>query len=141
MRSAEMERLDTLVGNWQVAMHEAWFLDQPDVEDAGTATIEWLADSFLVFHWHSDASDTRLVIGRNDAADSYQALYHDERGTNRVFAMTFDGSTWTMGRRDADFHQRWTATVQPDRIEGRWEASDDQGETWRTDYRLVLTSA
>lgn len=67
-------------------------------------------------------------------------LYHDERGTSRVFAMTFDGSTWTMVREDPDFHQRWTATVGPGLIEGRWEASDDAGDTWRTDYRLVLTA-
>lgn len=140
MRSTAMDLLNLLVGDWQVAMHEAWFLDQPDVDDAGTASIEWLGDAFLSFHWRAPVGDTRLVIGRSDAADRYQVLYHDERGTSRVFAMTFDGSTWTMVREDPDFHQRWTATVGPGLIEGRWEASDDAGDTWRTDYRLVLTA-
>jgi hypothetical protein len=30
------------------------------------------------------------------------------------------------------------ADVEKDRINGRWEASEDQGETWRTDYELTL---
>lgn len=66
MRSTAMDLLNLLVGDWQVAMHEAWFLDQPDVDDAGTASIEWLGDAFLSFHWRAPVGDTRLVIGRSD---------------------------------------------------------------------------
>ena len=73
MRSTEMDRLDVLVGDWHVAMREAWFLDQPDVDDAGTARTEWLGDAFLSFRWRAPVGDTRLVIGRGDATSGYHA--------------------------------------------------------------------
>ncbi|GAA4894198.1 hypothetical protein [Streptomonospora salina] len=41
-------------------------------------------------------------------------------------------------RDDPDFHQRFRADVQRDAIEGRWEASDDEGRTWRKDVDLTL---
>jgi hypothetical protein len=37
-----------------------------------------------------------------------------------------------MTREDPDFHQRFVATVEPDRILGRWDASQDFGKTWMT---------
>ncbi|MFD0901357.1 hypothetical protein [Actinomadura sediminis] len=42
-----------------------------------------------------------------------------------------------MLREDPDFHQRWIADVEKDRITGRWEASEDEGTTWRKDFDLV----
>jgi hypothetical protein len=52
--------------------------------------------------------------------------------------MTFDGGHWTMSRADPDFHQRFIADVQKDRILGRWEASKDAGRTWRKDFDLTF---
>ena len=69
-----------------------------------------------------------MVFGHSSATDSYHALYHDERGMDRLFAMTFDGATWTLLREDDDFYQRWSAEVSADRI----------SQTWRTDYELIL---
>ena len=43
-----MRRLDGLVGDWDVTMTHAWFLDSLDTEIKGSATFEWLADAFLV---------------------------------------------------------------------------------------------
>jgi hypothetical protein len=34
-------------------------------------------------------------------------------------------------------NQRFIADIKPDRIRGRWEASDDQGNTWRKDFDLT----
>ncbi len=79
-----------------------------------------------------------VVIGRSDAQDSFTALYHDERGVCRVFAMTFRDGRWTLEREDPDMFQRFVAEVEPDRIVGRWEASEDQGTTWRKDFDLVF---
>jgi hypothetical protein len=39
---------------------------------------------------------------------------------------------------DPDFHQRFIATVQRDRNEGRREASEDAGRTWRKDFDLIF---
>ncbi len=146
MSNEAMEQLDVLVGSWRATMQNAWFLDPPD-RPAGSATGEWLGDAFLVFRWTAEdevgaaTSDMVLVLGRSDARDAFTALYHDERGVCRVFAMTFDGSHWTMTREDPDMHQRFVADVGPDRIAGRWEASEDQGSSWRKDYDLVFVRA
>jgi hypothetical protein len=37
--------------------------------------------------------------------------------------------------------QRFVAGVEPDRITGRWEASEDRGSTWRKDFDLVFERA
>jgi hypothetical protein len=43
--------------------------------------------------------------------------------------MSFADGDWRMLREDPDFHQRFVATVTSDRIEGHWNASEDQGVT------------
>jgi hypothetical protein len=147
MRNEAMEQLDVLAGSWRTTLSNAAFLDPPGLEVPGAATGEWLWDAFLVFRWTmtddagNDASEMVLVLGRSDAHDSFTALYHDERGVARVFAMTFDGSRWTLDREDPDMFQRFIADVEADRIVGRWEASDDRGATWRKDFDLVLERA
>ncbi|OLZ52751.1 hypothetical protein [Amycolatopsis keratiniphila] len=144
MRNEAMERLDVLVGSWRTTLSDAWFLEPPDQEVPGSATIEWLGDAFVVLRWTMGgedgqaASEMVLVLGRSDTRDAYTALYHDERGVCRVFAMDFDGTEWTLSREDPDMFQRFVAEVEPDRITGRWEASEDQGATWRKDYDLVF---
>lgn len=144
MRSEAMERLDVLVGSWRTTLWNAWFLEPPDREVPGWATVEWLSDAFVVFRWTMEGdvgaatSEMVLVLGRSDPQDAYTALYHDERGVCRVYAMTFDGPHWTLNREDTDMFQRFVADVGPDLIQGRWEASDDEGATWRTDFELVF---
>ena len=144
MRNDAMQRLDVLVGSWRTTLRNAWFLEPADLEVPGTATVEWLGDAFVVVRWTMTGdvgkatSEMVLVLGRSDTRDAYTALYHDERGVCRVYDMTFDGSGWILNREDTDMYQRFVADVGPDRIAGRWEASDDQGATWRKDYDLVF---
>ncbi|MGB2570960.1 hypothetical protein ACPFP2_21280 [Micromonospora citrea] len=96
-------------------------MELPAVEVPGTTTVEWLGESLLVAqsefgdgrHAHSEMS---FVLGRSDANDRFVALYQDDRGVCREFAMTFDGEHWTMIREDPDFHQRFIADVEKDRI-------------------------
>jgi hypothetical protein len=144
VRNEAMERLDVLVGSWRTTMRNAWFLEPADREVPGSATVEWLGDAFVVFRWtmHGDVgaatSEMVLVLGRSDANGACTALYHDERGVCRVYAMTFDGSHWELSREDPDMFQRFVADVREDRITGRWEASEDHGSTWRKDFDLVF---
>jgi hypothetical protein len=139
-----MERLDALTGSWRATMQNAWFLEPADQKVPGTATGEWLGEAFVVWRWTMEGdvgkatTQMSLALGRSDANDSYTALYHDERGTCRVFAMTFDGSQWTLLREDPDMFQRFVADVEPDRVTGRWEASEDAGATWRKDFDLTF---
>lgn len=144
MRSEAMEQLDVLTGSWRTTLGNAWFLEPADLEVPGRATGEWLSDAFVDFRWTmegdvgSATSEMVLVMGRSDARDAYTALYHDERGVCRVFAMTFDGSSWTLLREDPDMFQRFVADLEEGRIVGRWEASEDEGKTWRKDFDLVF---
>src|SRR3954454_12906984 len=126
MRNEAMEGLGVLVGPWRTTMRNAWFLEPAGREVPGSATGEWLGEAFVVFRWTMEGdvgkatSRMVLVLGRSDVRDAYTALYHDERGVCRVFAMTFDGSRWSLLREDPDMFQRFVADVGPDRIAGRW---------------------
>ena len=140
MKNEALSKLEGLVGDWDLTMTDAWFLESPDIKDQGEATIEWIGDAFL--HLLSilgeEHSTWDWVIGRSDPNEQLTMLYHDERGVCRVFRMTFGDGSWTLEREDPDFHQRFIATVTPDRIDGRWEASEDAGQTWRKDFDLVF---
>ncbi len=140
MRNEAVAELEGLVGEWALTMTGAWFLESPDVEVHGTATIEWLADAFIVLRsaLGEDYSTWDMVFGRSDPDEQFAVLYHDVRGVCRVFRMTFGDGDWTMLREDPDFHQRFVATVERDRIAGRWEASEDAGQTWRKDFDLTF---
>ena len=143
MRNEAMSELAVLGGQWRTTMSDAWFLEA-GLEVPGVASGEWLHGSLLVLRWENgggvgDAtSDMVVVIGRSDAQDSFTALYHDERSVCRVFSTTFGDGRWTLEREDPDMFQRFVAEVHPDRIVGRWEASEDQGTTWRKDFDLVF---
>ncbi|HEV8544779.1 MAG TPA: hypothetical protein VGQ64_00670 [Candidatus Limnocylindrales bacterium] len=134
-----MRRLEGLVGEWDVTMTHAWFLDSLDTEIKGTATFEWYANGFLLMRstWDDD-STFELAFGRNDARDEYVAFSHDDRGVYRVFGITFADGEWTLLREDPDFHQRIVMRVAPDRIDMRADASDDAGKTWRKDLDYIF---
>ena len=142
MRNPALQELDVLVGTWDLTMSNAWFLEDPATEVRGSATIEWLGDAFLVMRSELGGEPAwDFVFGRSDPHERYTVLYHDERGTSRVFAMTFGHGAWTLTRGDPDFHQRFVADVETDRILGRWEASEDAGKTWRKDFDLTFERA
>ena len=141
MRNEALEKLEPLIGEWNLTLTNAWFLEDPEARNPGTASFEWLADAFIVMRWlvgDDPAQASHLVFGRSDAQERYIALSHDERGVSRVFDMTFADGQWTLDRQDPDFHQRFIATVKHDRIDGRWEASEDAGTTWRKDFDLIF---
>lgn len=142
MRNPELAKLDGLLGRWRTTLSDAWFLEPPGIEVPGTTTVELLGESLLSMRTTFDAGAHQswmgLVIGRSDPNDTFVALYQDDRGVCRQFAMIVDGTAWTMSRTDPDMHQRFVAVIGEDRIFGRWEASEDQGATWRKDYDLTF---
>jgi len=146
MRNTGLEKLDGLVGDWTTTISDAWFLEPPETTIPGTTTIEWLDDSFLIVRTRLGGgalahSTMSFVIGRSDPHNRFVVLYHDDRGVCREFAMTFEGTHWTMAREDPDFHQRFIADVEADRISGRFEASDDGSGTWRKDFDITYERA
>ncbi|MFD0855946.1 hypothetical protein ACFQ07_27150 [Actinomadura adrarensis] len=142
MRNTELAKLGTLVGEWATTMSDAWFLEPKGLETPGHTTIDWLGESLLFVRTRlgqdADESQMSLVIGRSDANDAFVVLYQDDRGVCREFAMTFEDGHWTMTREDPDFHQRFIADIEKDRIRGHWEASEDEGQTWRKDFDLTF---
>ena len=134
-----MRRFDGMVGDWDVTITHAWFLDSLGTEIKGTASVEWLADAFLVLRSSTeDESKMEFVFGRSDARDTYRVFTHDDRGVYRVFAMEWGDGVWTLLREDPDFHQRIVMRIEPDRIDMRADASEDAGLTWRKDLDYIL---
>jgi hypothetical protein len=134
-----MRQFDPWVGEWDVTMTHAWFLESMDTEVKGRASFEWLADAFLVMRstWEDDSTQ-EFVFSRNDPHDTFLALAHDGREIYRVFDMRFADGEWTLLREDPDFHQRVVIRAQGDRIDMRADASDDAGRTWRKDLDYIF---
>ena len=139
MRSPALDRLEWLIGEWQLTMKNAFFLDSLEQQVIGKASFEWLHDVLVVFRWSlGPTPPTVCVIGYSTPQEQYHMLYHDERGVARIFSMEFSEDHWSLLREDSDFHQRFVASLEPDKIIGSWEASEDEGETWRTDFDLIF---
>ncbi len=139
MRNPAVEALDVLVGDWDLTLTDAWFLESRDVRQHGRATVRWLGEAFVELEAEMDGNPVwHIVFGRSDPGNQLFALYHDPRPTSRLYRMTFGEGEWVMLREDPDFHQRFVATVTPDRVEGHWDASEDGGVTWRKDFDLIF---
>jgi hypothetical protein len=142
VRNEALGRLDRLVGSWDLTMSNAWWRDDPAEQVDGWATFAWLDDTFVVFRWEiGEPPPAVCVIGFSDPRGHYQMLYHDDRGVARVFEMELTDNKLTLLREDSDFYQRFEAEVFHDRIIGAWEASEDQGQTWRKDFDLLFERA
>jgi hypothetical protein len=139
MRNPELERLDGLVGEWSITLTDSWFLESRDIRQYGHATARWLGDAFIELDAELEGTPVwHFVFGRSDANNELCALYHDPRPTSRLFRMTLVDREWTLWREDPDFHQRFVANLGQDRIDGRWEASEDGGAAWRKDFDLIF---
>lgn len=155
MRNPALEALDVLVGSWEITLTNAWFLESLDVEQHGRAEVRWLGDAFIELvaemeaggpHGGAGATGERayeptwhFVFGRGDVNDRTVALYSDPRPASRIFDVEVEDGAWVLHREDADMHQRFVLRVDGDRIDGRTDASDDGGKTWRKDFDLIFT--
>ena len=133
--------LSALVGGWQLTV------DLPGAEDVRGDVVFEAMGEILVQRTTvpvPQAPDSCcVVVTRTDG--SYVQHYFDSRGVARLYAMTFDGRTWTLERTKPDlspleFHQRFVGTVSDDGavIDGEWQSSDD-GRKWRRDFGLTYT--
>lgn len=142
MRSPALDQLERLIGTWDVTMTNAFFLDSLDERVSGSASFEWLDDALVVFRWQLGPTPPNIcVIGYSTPEEQYHMLYHDDRGVARHFRMEFTETSWSLLREDSDFHQRFRARLEPNRIVGAWEASEDEGKTWRKDFDLLFERA
>jgi hypothetical protein len=140
-----LERLNAFVGEWDMEVS----LPSPS-DSRARAVFEWaLGGRFLVERAEIDvpgAPDSVCLMGVDPRGDAFTQHYFDSRGVVRVYAMTFEDGVWTLLRdkpdfSDLNFWQRFSGTFSEDgnRIDGRWEASHDEGATWDEDFDVVYT--
>jgi hypothetical protein len=139
MRNPALVALDVLVGDWELTLSDAWFLESRDLRQHGHATARWLGEAFVELQAELEGMPTwHFVFGRSDPQNQLFTLYHDPRPTSRLYRTTFADGEWVMLREDADMHQRFVGNVTGDRIDGHWDASEDGGVTWRKDFDLTF---
>ncbi|GAB1823427.1 hypothetical protein [Herbidospora sp. RD11066] len=125
------QQWDALVGEWTVTTALA------DGQPLGQvrSTFEWLDDRFVVQRTDvfpgaqgmPELFPAICLYGFDDGTGRYTQLYSDGRGVHRVYQCTLDGGVWKMWRDHPGFSQRFTATVERDVIDGRWELAQEEG--------------
>jgi hypothetical protein len=138
-----LKDLEVLIGDWDLELSNASFLPDPSATFRGRVSIAWLeAGGFMVMHQGTrpTAPFATWVIGRDDASETYQVFYFDDRRVSRIYAMSFANRVWKLWREAPGFSQRFTATLSPDgdRITSAWEKSSD-GQHWEHDFDLAYT--
>lgn len=136
-----IDSLRGLVGTWGMTV------DIPGAENVRGQVVFEVLGEILV---------QRITVPMPEAPDScsvivtaedggYVQHYFDSRGVARLYAMTFDGHTWTLERTTPDFSpldfsQRFVGTLSDDgtTIDGEWRASND-GQQWQRDFGLTYT--
>ena len=114
-----------------------------------SCVFEWVLDgAFLLQRTTVDyqpAPDSHSLISANPDGGGFTQHYFDSRGVVRVYRMTLRDGVWQLVRDRPDFtplafHQRYTGRFGDDgrTIDGRWEASEDDGATWETDFELTF---
>jgi hypothetical protein len=87
-----------------------------------------------------DFPDSVQLIVRERDTGSMTVHDVDDRTLQRLYSMRLDAGRWTLHRDDdSAFHQRFVGELSEDgdTIDAAWERSDDQGATWRVDFRLT----
>jgi hypothetical protein len=140
-RATALGLLDVLVGEWtqEVTGHG---------DPTGTISFEWsLDDRYLVQRstLPPPFPESLSLIEYDEASGGFRQHYFDSRGVTRLYRMSLRGSQWTLLRTEADFTelsfaQRYRGVIADDgrSIDGRWEQSRDDGQTWLPDFGLYL---
>lgn len=144
-----LAQLERFIGTWDVT---ATFGDQTM---AGvTATFDWREGGAFVVQQSvaEDVADvpaellansplpTIQIIGYDDTAETFTALYADRRGVARVYQMRVTGDRWELWRDAPGFGQRFVGDFDASGrvISGRWEMSRDN-QTWEHDFTMTYT--
>ena len=144
-RPVSLDRLDMLVGHWEVeATFEAGFFGpgSPQTTSRGRTTFQWLDGRFFLtqnfVNEHPAFPSGIAIIGTSEERDTFVQHYFDSRGVARVYQMTLDGREWKLWREEPGFWQRYTGVISEDgaAIRGAWDASAD-GREWTHDFDLT----
>jgi hypothetical protein len=135
-----LTNLQFLAGAWGMELSDAAFLPEPDAKVTAPVAVEWIEQGAALVMRMGDATTPTAtwIIGRDDSAAAYQALYADDRGVSRIYGMSFSEGTWRMWRDTPQLSQRFEAHVSADQTEinGFWQRSSDGGATWEHDFSV-----
>ena len=115
----------------------------------GRSTFEWTLDGAFLLQRsevdHPDAPNGLILVGVDRKEVRTRSTTSTPAASPAVYAMTFDGTTWTLERTapdftPLDFSQRFTATFEDAgrTIRGAWEICHDSAN-WEKDFDLVYT--
>jgi hypothetical protein len=145
-RPASLERLDVLIGGWEMeASFGAGYFGPgtpPITGRGGRTTFEWLEGRFFLtqrfVNEHPAAPSGIAIIGTGTDPTTFEQHYYDSRGVARVYQMSLDGGVWKVWREAPRFWQRYTGEISEDgtTIRGAWEGSVD-GREWKYDFGLT----
>jgi hypothetical protein len=135
-----LKKLEKFIGDWDMQGSHP-MLPAPV---RGSSLIEWLEeDGILLWHFNFERPgppSAIIVIGHDDAVETYSMLYFDERSVSRIYTMSLEGNTWKFWRESPGFSQRFTGIFSEDgsTISGHGELSRD-GSKWEQDLDLTYT--
>ena len=145
MADSTAAALAPLIGTWTV---EAAFPRIDATGLTGASTFSWLWEPQFVLQTSTvelpEAPDGHINYAPDvDRPGQFIQHYFDSRGVVRIYAMTFDGRTWTMERSQRDFSaydfgQRFVGELSDDgnTITSHWDIALEPGQ-WQRDLELT----
>jgi hypothetical protein len=132
-----LKPLAPLIGEWQTTGTHPYF---PDAKLHGQVVFEWIeGGAFLRMRSqidHPKFPDGVAIFGSDDEAGTYYHIYFDERGISRKYDVAITDNQIQWWRDDAHFSQRFTITIEKDRLVSTGEMSRDGGD-WEQDLSLT----
>lgn len=132
-----LKPFEVLVGEWRTVGSHPYF---SGTELHGRVTVEWIeGGAFLLIRSeidHPEFPDGIAIFGSDDNAGTYYQIYFDERGISRKYKVDISGSQLKWWRDDPHLSQRFTMTLEQDKLVSYGEMSRDDGE-WEKDLSLI----
>lgn len=147
--SAELQRLELLVGKWNTEGETHANADAPAVKVTGVDTYEWMPGKFFLIHradghMGNEELNTLEFIGSDPSSQMYTchsfvgaaSPEENRRGNADLFQANLHDHTWTIEGKSARFTGVFANTGNT--LTGQWEQSSD-GLNWLPWMDVKLT--
>ncbi len=139
--SAELQRLELLVGKWNTEGETHASADAPAVKVTGVDIYEWMTGKFFLVHradGHMGNEELNVLefIGYDASSQMYTCHSFDHRGNSDLFQANLRDHTWTIEGKSSRFTGIFANTGNT--LTGQWEQSSD-GVNWLPWMDIKLT--